>query len=148
MLSAGHPTCPASDCCLLLALFRAIELQSSREHQIKATLLIISLWFRWGTQPRVLESLQGHLRSTEERGWLAAVPQLIARLGAKDHNIRESLLDFLKTISNVFPDALIWPLLMAAQTPRSAHQDAAKEIMLFMSGKSNARIMVQEVRPQ
>lgn len=120
-------------------------MERSKEQQIKSTLLVISVWFRWGANPRVIHKLQQHLKETKLKGWLTAVPQLIARIGAKDPGIRASLLNFLKSISNVFPDALIWPLLMAAHTPRSEQEGAAKEVMMHMRALPHARQMVHEV---
>lgn len=122
-----------------------MQLQSNAEQSLKAALLTITLWFRHGMHPKVLMAIRRHLARTELRPWLAVIPQLIARMGAKDLALRDSLLEFLIDISHVFPDAICWPLLTASQTPRSVHQDAARSIMRKMELTPTSGEMMKEV---
>lgn len=139
------PKCGSSHTDFRPALFRAINLHWSEEKSLKSTLLVITLWFRHGSHPTVLAAIRQNLSETQMRPWLSVVPQLIARLGAKDIALRESLVNFLVDISHAFPDAVCWPLLTAAQTPHSVHQTAAKNIMRQMELTSRAGEMVKEV---
>jgi FKBP12-rapamycin complex-associated protein len=77
----------------------------------------------------VLKAVKSYLQETPCATWLSAIPQLIARLGARDLSLRGSLIEFLLRLSSTFGDALIWPLLTASQTPRSVHQSSALTIM-------------------
>lgn len=130
---------------MISALFRAINLHWSEEKSLKSTLLVITLWFRYGSNSAVLSAIKRNLSDTQLRPWLSVVPQLIARLGAKDIALRESLIDFLVDVSHAFPDAVCWPLLTAAQTPHSIHQSAANVIMRQMELTSRAGAMIKEV---
>lgn len=128
----------------MTALFQCLSLQHSTEATIKASLLIITFWFKEGTDARIRNAIQNHQKRSPLKGWLLAIPQLIARMGAKDEELRGTLLMFLGNLASAYPDALIWGLLTAAQTPRSINQTAAKEIMLQMSASGHTE-MVQQV---
>jgi FKBP12-rapamycin complex-associated protein len=128
-----------------LALFQSIKLQSGPEQGVKATLLALTLWFRYGgAHRRILTAVKAHLKDTPTNTWLPTIPQLIARLGAKDITLRYSLIDFLMQIAGSYADALIWPLLTASQTPRSVHQSAALDIMQQMSASALHTKMVKQ----
>ena len=128
-----------------LALFQSIKLQSGPEQGVKATLLALTLWFRYGgAHRRILTAVKAHLKDTPTNTWLPTIPQLIARLGAKDITLRYSLIDFLMQIAGSYADALIWPLLTASQTPRSVHQSAALDIMQQMSASVLHTKMVKQ----
>jgi FKBP12-rapamycin complex-associated protein len=126
-------------------MFKSISLRHTAERTLKQTLQAITMWFRYGSNPKVLATFQDYLRTTPHKAWLNVLPQLIARLGAKDETLRASLLTFLLAISRTFPHAVIWPLITAAETPRSIHQTAAKEIMSRMREDSSISKMVSEV---
>ena len=127
-------------------MFKSISLRHTAESTLKQTLKAITLWFRYGSNPRVLAAFQEYLKSTLHKAWLNVLPQLIARLGAKDEALRASLLSFLLAISRSFPHAVIWPLITAAETPRSIHQTAARDIMNKMRmGDVGISKMVSEV---
>lgn len=130
----------------LAAMFQSISLQHTAERTLKQTLLAITVWFRYGANPKVLQAFHSHLKKTQHKAWLHVLPQLIARLGAKDERLRASLLDFLLAVARSFPHAVIWPLLTAAETPRSIHQTAAREIMEKMRDNVQIARMVAEVR--
>lgn len=93
----------------------------------------------------MLHAFQKNLKETQHKAWLNVLPQLIARLGTKDERLRASLLEFLLAVARSFPHAVIWPLLTAAETPRSIHQTAAREIMEKMRDNANIARMVAEV---
>jgi phosphatidylinositol kinase/protein kinase (PI-3 family) len=127
------------------AMFQSISLQHTAERTLKQTLLAITVWFRYGSNFKVLQAFHKHLRGTQHKAWLNVLPQLIARLGAKDERLRASLLEFLLAVARSFPHAVIWPLLTAAETPRSIHQTAAREIMEKMRDNVKIARMVAEV---
>lgn len=126
-------------------LFQSIKLRTSAEQSIKATLLALMQWFKHGSNPRVLEFVKEEMRTTPTVAWLPTITQLIARLGAKDVQLRESLVKFLLRMAEDYADALIWPLLTASQTPRSVHQGAARSIMKRMTAIPKYSKMVEQV---
>lgn len=130
---------------ILVAMFQSISLQHTAERTLKQTLLAITIWFRHGSNAKVLHAFQKNLKETQHKAWLNVLPQLIARLGTKDERLRASLLEFLLAVARSFPHAVIWPLLTAAETPRSIHQTAAREIMEKMRDNANIARMVAEV---
>ncbi|KAI5450344.1 hypothetical protein NCC49_003127 [Naganishia albida] len=127
------------------SMFQSISLQHTAERTLKQTLLAITVWFRYGANPKVLQAFHSHLKKTQHKAWLHVLPQLIARLGAKDERLRASLLDFLLAVARSFPHAVIWPLLTVAETPRSIHQTAAREIMEKMRDNVQIARMAQVV---
>ncbi|KAJ9099964.1 hypothetical protein QFC21_003972 [Naganishia friedmannii] len=118
--------------------------EHSAERILKQTLQAIALWFRYGSNVKVVTAFRKYLKQSPHRAWLEVLPQLIARLGAKDHRLRHSLLEHLLGVAKSFPHAVIWPLLTAAETPRSIHQTAAREIMGKMRDDNMISKMVQE----
>jgi FKBP12-rapamycin complex-associated protein len=131
----------------LPALFQCIKVEAGPEQSVKATLLALTLWFRFGgTERKVLTTVKAYLKETPTRTWLPAIPQLIARLGAKDMALRYSLIDFLMQIAGTYADALIWPLLTASQTPRSVHQSAALDIMQQMAASPELTTMIKQAQ--
>lgn len=128
------------------ALFQSLQLQKRAEKAVKASLLAVTLWFRHGSHPQVLSAVRAHLKKTPSATWLPAIPQLIARLGAKDIDLRESLIEFLLQLATSYPDALIWPLLTASQTPMSIHQEGSLRIMRELCALPENTKMVQQAQ--
>ncbi|TYJ58649.1 hypothetical protein B9479_000485 [Cryptococcus floricola] len=116
----------------LRGLFQASRTKESPEFVIKALLRLVTLWFSFGESQAVLVEVENQLNITQVDTWLAAIPQLIARLGTPHKDLQYMLINLLKTISSRYPHAVIWPLLTATQTQKVEHHEAARVIMNFI----------------
>ncbi|ODN80500.1 hypothetical protein L202_02731 [Cryptococcus amylolentus CBS 6039] len=116
----------------LRGLFQASRTKESPEFVIKALLRLVTLWFSFGESQAVLVEVENQLNITQVDTWLAAIPQLIARLGTPHKDLQYMLINLLKTISSRYPHAVIWPLLTATQTQKVEHHEAARVVMNFI----------------
>ncbi|WVR03316.1 hypothetical protein IAU60_000307 [Kwoniella sp. DSM 27419] len=128
----------------LKGLFIAIRAHENPEFIIKALLKLIPLWFRFGDNQAVLDLVKAQLALTPVEPWLSALPQLIARLGTPDADLRHTLISLLKSITSQYPHAVIWPLLTATQTRKTEHQEGAKGIMGFICSMPDGSRLVEQ----
>lgn len=128
------------------ALLAALDQQTHPERVIKCLLRLVTLWFRYGENKSVIAAIKTRLHDTPLHSWLNAIPQLIARLGTPHKELQGVLVDLLKRIAGQYPHAVIWPLLTASQTGRKENEDAATEIMAYISTLPDGASLVQQAR--
>ena len=111
---------------------------------IKALLRLVTIWFRYGESDSVLAEAEYQLISTPISSWLAAIPQLIARLGRKQSRLLAVLISRLKSVASESHHAIIWPLMTASQTSNQEHQEAAKVIMNHIATMRDGATLVSQ----
>ena len=127
-------------------LFQSVRSRETPEKIIRALLRLVTLWFRYGESESVLIEVEQQFGETPISSWLAAIPQLIARLGTPDKDLQGLLLRLLKSIASQYPHAVIWPLLTATQTRKQEHEDAARVIMDFICTMPDGTKLVQQAK--
>lgn len=92
---------------------------------IQAMLMIITLWFKYGSRGAVDFAVEYGLAKSSVGIWLGVLPQLIARLDHGDSNSRSLLTYLLTRIGHVHPQALIYPLTISGKSLEVSRRDAS-----------------------
>ena len=101
--------------------------------RIQDTLRILTLWFAYGHQARVLQTLSQGISAVPVEIWLRVIPQLIARLGVQEQKSDELLTHLLSNVGKNFPHALIYPLTVCEKTAETGRSEAAKRVLSKIS---------------
>ncbi|XP_044740220.1 serine/threonine-protein kinase Tor [Chrysoperla carnea] len=111
--------------------FHSIKL--SRGSSLQDTLRLLTLWFDYGHMPEVCEAIEEGIKIIEINTWLQVIPQLIARIDTPRLPVGRLIHHLLIDIGKSHPQALVYPLTVAASksTP-VARRDAANKILQSM----------------
>ncbi|GAB4815427.1 hypothetical protein N2152v2_002473, partial [Parachlorella kessleri] len=119
--------------------FRSIELgqATGSERLITKTsssnlqdiLRLLTLWFNYGAAPDVEAALQEGFSHVSIDTWLAVIPQLIARIHTNTLPVRRLIQTLLVRIGRHHPQALMYPLLVAAKSQSPSRRAAAMAVM-------------------
>ncbi|KAJ3445014.1 serine/threonine-protein kinase mtor [Anaeramoeba flamelloides] len=94
--------------------FKSISLSPiSSGKSIQDTLKLLTIWFNYGNRMDVIESFKKELKFIPIKTWLKVIPQLIARINTNIAPIRKLLHNLLDQIGENYPQALIYPLMVA-----------------------------------
>ena len=93
--------------------FRSIAL--GRDHALQDILRLLTLWFKYGSQPEVDAAIREGFATMDVGLWLNVVPQIIARLHSPSPPIRHAVHELLRRVARAHPHGLIYPLTVAAK---------------------------------
>jgi len=110
--------------------FRSISLEKG--HVQQDVLRLLTLWFRYGSRPDVEAALVQGLDALSIGTWLEVIPQIIARINSPDRRVRKLIHHLLLRVGQAHPQALIYPLTVAAKSHSQARRSAAESIMQQM----------------
>ncbi|XP_031551906.1 serine/threonine-protein kinase mTOR-like [Actinia tenebrosa] len=126
--------------------FKSIALSSG--NSLQDTLRLLTLWFDYGHQSEVYESLVEGIKTIQIDTWLQVIPQLIARIDTPRQLVGRLIHQLLTDIGKHHPQALIYPLTVASKSASSARYSAANQILKNMCEHSKQlvqqAIMVSE----
>ncbi|XP_065842793.1 serine/threonine-protein kinase mTOR-like [Oscarella lobularis] len=122
--------------------FRSIAL--SKGSSLQDTLRLLTLWFDYGHQQDVYEALIEGIKTIQIDVWLQVIPQLIARIDTPRQLIGRQIHQLLMDIGKCHPQALIYPLTVAAKSASQSRCAAANHILQNMCEHSNT--LVQQAR--
>ncbi|KAF6026864.1 TOR [Bugula neritina] len=114
--------------------FRSISLSDG--NSLQDTLRLLTLWFDYGEEGRVYDSLVKGLDLIKIENWLQVIPQLIARIDTNRQRVGKLIHKLLCDISKHHPQALIYPLTVAAKSNVTQRRDAALKILDSMKEHS------------
>eukprot|EP00170_Pyropia_yezoensis_P001864 contig_7966_g1868 len=112
------------------SFFRAISFGGRT--RLQDVLKLLTLWFRYGGVSDVNTVLVEGFNSTEPEVWLDVVPQMIARLHAPSKPVRDGVKALLIRIGRAHPQALVYPLTVAAKSQHRVRSAAAAEVLMAM----------------
>ena len=95
--------------------FRSIALSNEGE-SLQDTLRLLTLWFRHGDKTAVEDALTKGFATTSIDTWLQVIPQIIARINAPSAATRHLIEELLTSVAREHPQALVYPLTVAAQS--------------------------------
>lgn len=72
--------------------------------------------------------------------WLSVLPQILARMKATHHSVKQTVGLLLRKVADVYPEALIFPLI--ASTDPSIEEDAAANLLAVIAAQNP--ILVEE----
>ncbi|EPX74347.1 phosphatidylinositol kinase Tor2 [Schizosaccharomyces octosporus yFS286] len=121
--------------------FKSIALSKGN---IQDTLRLLSLWFKYGKNANVINTLNLGIATVNIDIWLEVIPQLIARIHAPSLNVRKSVHQLLSDVGRAHPQALVYPLTVAAKSQSSTRQNAALAIM--DSVRTHSARLVEQAR--
>jgi serine/threonine-protein kinase mTOR len=108
--------------------FKSISL-SVRSETLQDTLRVLTLWFKHGGEKRIETALNEGFNSLSVETWIQVIPQLIARMDTPNAVVRKLVADLLARIGKEHPQALVYPLSLAAKSQVSSRQMMAQSLM-------------------
>ncbi|CAN0338200.1 unnamed protein product, partial [Discosporangium mesarthrocarpum] len=104
---------------------------------------LMTIWFRYGVNPEVRKVLSdpvSGLSSVMLDTWLGVVPQLIACINHRHPPTRELLHDLLMRLGRRHPQALVYPLSVALNSPKQDRKIAAEKLMAALQQYDSALV--------
>lgn len=126
--------------------FRSISLSAGSS--LQDTLRLLTLWFAHGGNPEVNVAVSEGFNSVSIDTWLEVIPQLIARINQPDSTVRHSIHQLIAEVGRAHPQALVYPLTVAAKSQLSRRQKSAAQIMDSMKSHSPGLVEQAEVVSQ
>jgi serine/threonine-protein kinase mTOR len=114
----------------LKGFFRSINL--SQGNSLQDTLRLLTLWFDYGQTAEVIDALNEGIRIIEINTWLQVIPQLIARIDTPRLLVGQLIHKLLSDIGKSHPQALVYPLTVAAKSASQTRKNAANIILNSM----------------
>ncbi|KAL4860725.1 hypothetical protein BDV12DRAFT_90500 [Aspergillus spectabilis] len=109
---------------------RSIALSSTSS--LQDILRLLTLWFTHGGDHEVNTVVTEGFTSVNIDTWLAATPQLIARINHPNIRVRESVHRLLAEVGKTHPQALVYPLTVAMKSNVTRRSQSASNIMESM----------------
>ncbi|KAL7268146.1 phosphatidylinositol kinase-related protein kinase tor1 [Rhizina undulata] len=126
--------------------FRSISLSSGSS--LQDTLRLLTLWFSYGGHPGVNSAVTDGFSAVSVDTWLEVIPQLIARINQPEAIVRHSIHQLLAEVGRAHPQALVYPLTVAAKSHFSRRQKSAAQIMDSMKSHSPRLVEQAEIVSQ
>jgi serine/threonine-protein kinase mTOR len=98
--------------------FRSIAL--GPKQSLQDTLRLLTLWFQYGSERAVEQALRAGFTDLSVDTWLQVIPQIIARIHSSSLPVRRLVTELLSTVGSAHPQALVYPLVVAAKSESSA----------------------------
>jgi FKBP12-rapamycin complex-associated protein len=114
---------------------RSISL--SPGNALQDTLRLLTLWFDYGYQVGVNQAISDGLHTVSIDVWLEVIPQIIARVQTPRATIQALIIRLLHDVGKAHPQALIYPLTVAAKSNVNARKSVALNVMAKMREHSN-----------
>jgi FKBP12-rapamycin complex-associated protein len=111
------------------AFFRAIALGESHAEQEQDALKLLTLWFRYGAVPEIEQALLNGFAQTNVDTWVDVIPQIVARLHSPVPPVQAGVRALLIRIGRAHPQALVFPLAVAAKSSNPRRREAAMDVL-------------------
>lgn len=117
---------------------------------LQDTLRLLTLWFTYGGNPEIDAVLREGFGSISVDTWLEVIPQLIARINQPNPTVRKAIHKLLCDVGRAHPQALVYPVTVAAKSSMSRRKTNAVHIMDDMRSHSaklveQAQLVSQEL---
>ena len=126
--------------------FRSISLSSGSS--LQDTLRLLTMWFSHGGSQEVNAAVTDGFNTISIDTWLEVIPQLIARINQPDPVVRHSIHTLLSEVGRAHPQALVYPLTVAAKSGLSRRKTSAMQIMDSMKSHSPKLVEQAEIVSQ
>lgn len=127
-------------------LLKAVSLgtKKSSASVMQDMLCVLQIWFTYGELPDVAAVLEAGVNSVHLDNWLGVLPQLIARIHHTGELARDLLHSLLSRLGTLHPQALMYPLSVALQSPREDRKHAAERLLDSLR-KHNIKLLDQSL---
>eukprot|EP00039_Didymoeca_costata_P005657 m.83399 g.83399 ORF g.83399 m.83399 type:complete len:2577 (+) comp12920_c0_seq6:63-7793(+) len=119
----------------ITGLFKCINLSDGNQ-LLQDVLHILRVWFYWGESDDVIQALNWGRSVINVDSWLPLIPQLVARINVMESRVRNSIFLLLLDIGHEHPQALVFPLLVAARSEVKEREDGALWLLSKMRDHS------------
>ena len=126
--------------------FKSIALSDGSS--LQDTLRLLTLWFAYGGHHEVNAAVTEGFNAVSINTWLEVIPQLIARINQPNPIVRNSVHQLLAEVGRAHPQALVYPLTVAAKSNLSRRQKSASQIMDSMRTHSAKLVEQAEIVSQ
>eukprot|EP01052_Picozoa_sp_SAG31_P012956 SAG31_NODE_768_length_12226_cov_3.928424_3_plen_2501_part_00 len=128
----------------LKGFFQSIQLpgQHNYGNALQDVLHLLTVWFRYGENAAVHETVEEGLRDVSVDTWLQVIPQIVARIDSPRQKVRAQIKNLLIRVGEAHPQALLFPLLVSTKSNILVRQTAAWEILNEI--RKNARRLIEE----
>jgi FKBP12-rapamycin complex-associated protein len=106
---------------------------------------LLTLWFTYGGDPEVSSVVTEGFASVSVDTWLEVTPQLIARINQPNPRVRGAVHRLLAEVGKAHPQALVYPLTVAAKSNVIRRSQSASNIMESMRQHSPKLVEQAEV---
>jgi FKBP12-rapamycin complex-associated protein len=90
---------------------------------------LLTLWFKYGAKKEVEATMKDGFEVIHVDKWLTVIPQLMARIHISLRSVRQGIHNVLTNLGKLHPQALVFPLTVAKQSPFPTRVTAAQSIM-------------------
>ncbi|CAL1276558.1 unnamed protein product [Larinioides sclopetarius] len=111
---------------------------------LQDTLRLLTLWFDYGHMHEVNKAVIDGLKTVPIETWLQVIPQLIARIDTPRQPVGEVIHQLLMDIGKKHPQALIYPLTVAAKSTVPSRNIAANKVLSSMMKHSG--VLVEQAK--
>jgi FKBP12-rapamycin complex-associated protein len=109
---------------------------------LQDALHLLRLWWAYGSHTKVMDVINEARASIKVDTWLQVIPQLVARIDVKDEVVKQSIHEALLDIGYQHPQAMVFPLSVAARSTSRDRSSAARRLMARM--KQHSRELVYQ----
>ncbi|KAI6651085.1 Serine/threonine-protein kinase mTOR-like [Oopsacas minuta] len=102
-------------------------------NSLQDSLRLLTLWFQYAGHDDIFETLDQGIRTVSIDTWLHVIPQLIARIDSRFHNVKKLVHNLLCDVGKQHPQALVYPITVASKSVVKTRSDAAKAILNVIS---------------
>ncbi|KAJ1922433.1 phosphatidylinositol kinase- protein kinase tor1 [Tieghemiomyces parasiticus] len=96
---------------------------------LQDTLRFLALLFNYGYQAEVQTALAREVQNVPTETWLQVIPQLIARIHVPSTGVRHLIQQILAALGKVYPQALLFSLIVATKSESAPRRQLATETM-------------------
>eukprot|EP00397_Hematodinium_sp_SG-2012_P000203 GEMP01000203.1.p1 GENE.GEMP01000203.1~~GEMP01000203.1.p1 ORF type:complete len:1732 (+),score=334.48 GEMP01000203.1:1967-7162(+) len=107
-------------------------------------LRLVTLWFRHGGDPMVRLAIEEGFESCPLDAWLQIIPQILARLRSPHEYLRATIIDLLNRMARAYPQAVVFPLTVAAKSPVAHVAESCKGILRDME-RTNGKLVMESL---
>jgi serine/threonine-protein kinase mTOR len=126
----------------VIGFFKSILLRNV--NTLQDSLRLLTLLFKYGANDDVSQAIAAGFTTVEVDTWLEVIPQIIARIQTPISNIRRNIDQLLTVVGKHHPQALVYPLTVAAKSSSAVRRRAAQGIMDRI--REHSPIIVDQVR--
>lgn len=128
--------------------FRAIFLSKNHPsaNVLQDILRLLTLWFDHGSRADVDAAMHRGFETVSVETWLEVIPQLIARIHTPTLEIKEFLQTLLIKVGRAHPQALVYPLTVAAKSASVNRRKSAQNILKVLRENSETAKLIDHAQ--
>jgi len=111
-----------------------------KKNTFQNILRLAILWFRHGSDPMVKPHIEEGFQCCPLDTWLQVIPQILARLRSPRISLRASIVKLLNRCAQAYPQAVVFPLTVAAKSPALHVSESCKGMLAEME-RSNSKLV-------